>query len=80
MGRSSPLAQQDAGLGGSFALEPARWTAEPVSRTGHRGRVHRPDSAGPLQGMHTLPLTLQPLLPGRARSSRLAPFSWPRGI
>jgi len=30
--------------------------------------------------MHTLPLTLQPLLPGRARSSRLAPFSWPRGI
>ncbi|SIT50046.1 hypothetical protein BN2476_740090 [Paraburkholderia piptadeniae] len=53
---------------GSFAPEPARWTAEPVSRTGHRGRVHRPDSAGLSQGMHTLPLTLQPLLPGRAPS------------
>lgn len=42
MGRSSPLAQQGRWVRGSFAPEPARWTAEPVSRTGHRGRVLAP--------------------------------------
>lgn len=48
---------------GSFAPEPARWTAEPASRTGRRGRVHRPDSARLSQGMHASPLTLLPIAP-----------------